>query len=253
MSKTYTITKSMVLGGFILALQSEVPPTLHHRLSSLAWSKSSRILDGLTLWSYEILSPIDLATAKLALHEVGFTYKYKLQEDTQKEASKTYTINKSSGLGGFTIALQCEVDLTLHQRLAALVQGNKVILRTKGDQTLWSYEVFSPLLLSKVRHALHEAGFTKEEAQEFKLQDVLEDIAKEQEGCQVFAFPAQGKSCLASHLVHGNMGSFFASILRYTNEENREEMAKAFEDMHTDVLVSGAIVYFPSIAFEGHH
>ena len=124
---------------------------------------------------------------------------------------------------------------------------------------LWSYEILSLGGLMAAKDALHEVGFTlvfskvkpQEEAPKFKLQDVLEAIAKEQEGCQVFAFPVQGKSCLASHLVHGSLGSFFASIVRYTDDENREEISKAFEDMHTDDLVSGSIVYFPGIPFEG--
>ena len=171
------------------------------------------------------------------------------------QAKKTYMVTKSRVLGGFILALQSEVGESLHQRLSSHAWTKTF----QKDLNLWSYEILSLGGLMAAKDALHEVGFTlvfskvkpQEEAPKFKLQDVLEAIAKEQEGCQVFAFPVQGKSCLASHLVHGSLGSFFASIVRYTDDENREEISKAFEDMHTDVLVSGSIVYFPGIPFEG--
>lgn len=59
-----------------------------------------------------------------------------------------------------------------------------------------------------------------------------------------------GKHCLSVDLRDCTLGNFFATILSEVDDNDKDEVAEAFEDMKTDSLGKGMVVYFPKVTYE---
>ena len=84
------------------------------------------------------------------------------------------------------------------------------------------------------------------------LQTILETISEEcPDDFNVRSYSGRGmygKNCLAVDLTD-SISHLFASIIYYTDDDNREELAEAFENMRQDSMGRGIVVYFPDVEY----